>query len=705
MRLAPREKLAIINMSERRRRTLEITPAFDPFSPQERQETLRLVDEALQTRRKVVDRLRPEGQEAEIVIRRGLDGRIAPIRFLNLADTHFGSDFTDMEALSAVLEDASKDHGCVVIACGDLLEGLKASPQFLRTNLATTGLNFDMQIKVFRARLGQVIRQGRLVLVGEYQGHDEWSKDLTLSATGQMVDEKRVPIVRNGGVISVVDDQGCQLVRKKVFHNPGASRSKLDPLRPLREQSRRTPMDDKGACTVFMGGHTHDAAVSKERRYDVDSGKDRSVVLLQGGTYKGTDVKSPDPFLTIRAAGMPGPGGVYTVLYSNDGDGEGPDVYPVMGTEKSKRLCRAIGLWERAEALGVTAELIGQIWDDLDGKGDQVSDSRVLFVNIDGSVSERSQRYEPSRHHDTSGLGEIIYAAPLHEKLSVVLTETKGLPVRLAVVGNVRVGSASAMTEEVAEISHEVATTRNAFLIAMRGMVDDGVGKREDRIQVLRSAAGLLREAAASGKLIGFLLDGRTLRSDDWKKKVGGKDGFSPGDYLFTQSPIKGVPLFAHRTRLVLALEPEAEEEATVFKGVLADHLEARGSQDHPFWGLIRLDIDSGVSNDFVVGGHMPGAGFCEIGMIREETGEQAHVVFIPTGWLSSFAESRFGGGKSNRRTVPTGGQGMVLCSDRTVFGASSRSELGDLHEALTILTGLKRLRRLTEVEKSLAKQ
>ncbi|HJY98511.1 MAG TPA: hypothetical protein VJ227_02240, partial [Patescibacteria group bacterium] len=227
-----------------------------------------------------------------------------------------------------------------------------------------------------------------------------------------------------------------------------------------------------------------------------------------------------------------------------------------------------------------------------------------------------------------------------------------------------------------------------------------GVARRFDRREILRRMGADLGVLNGRNSLLGIMLS-ETLLADGWAKDVveenhfydrkkhkwkSDKDvdeGFAPGDELYYRSDVRGVPLYVNETIMRLNL---GKVDYTFF---LLDKLGHSGSEFNMVQGLVQTRRKEYVTADVTAGGHMQLTGF--------SINPPKPRVYIPTGWLSDYDSQ----GKGNKRRVATGGQAVILFSDRKlVVPVSNLNEATDTFNAFLLDRGL-----TGEEKKKLAKK
>jgi len=627
----------------------------DPLVGEGSSTNARMIDRHMRLSRRVDGMMTME--KPEVVVKILSD---EPIRVLHGSDFHYGHNASDIDAIDAFFKELDRPD-TVAILYGDLIEGITA--KYISTNVAQTALTMEQQIVAFREKyLRPRVEAGKIVaMVGMYDGHEGWaSESSTIDAVRLLVDGLRtpdgspVPLVYNGGDV-VFEYPDGKTVRVKAYHNPGGGGSMMNPLGSQRARIRETPLNHPSSPDMSVGGHYHDrSAASVELSRRGDTGREVKQVLIATGTVKGVDADHPDHFNIKRAKGLSRRTGAATIMSRNERGGV--DIRAVHGLERSRQLQESVELWDMCESLNMTDELRARILE------------RYPVATAEFLASQSRDRNGNRTDYD-----------PLYEKMEWKIRS--GLPVVVYTFGNARYGSSSLDRAKLQNTVNEVANNPHAFALALRHMVDSGVSKRPDRMEVLDRMVADLRPVADDGKLLGLMLSG-SLREDPWLRDIKREgevvsSGLITGNYLGRKLK---APIYGNEAEMNLIM-PRGPD----YSFYLLDHLAHSGSQVDPFRGLRSMETQSRLKRDFVVGGHMPNVG------VMESDG----TTYIAAGWFAECDSLS----KSNVRLPPLGGQAVILFPNRKVaFSSPTFFDAREMHEAMMLYEGLRLMKELDKV-------
>jgi len=622
-----------------------------------------------------------------------------PIRLVPLGDTHLFSRYTDLEAVRRTLQLLDEDNTFGFIT-GDFIEGVCPS---ISDHPGSVELEFGKQIVAAAEILRPYFYSHKLLCaVDGYFGHEGWAKrNSGISAVEMMsrlmpmvdlnnpMDSDRwryLPVLTQGGLLKLRLNN-ARTYTIKIFHNPNSGGSdNINRQGGLKTQFLNEDDDlflaEGDHPDMYIAGHQHHrAVVSKEIYYDRMSRKEKSVVFVQIGTAKGIERDNQDPFLVAQGKGPsigPGPniilrqarGGVngsaevtkelITYGYENTAD-----MYDIATT-----LHRVEDQLNVAERQKLTAELVGRITDRV----------KKPVVEFNLRSSGRSPKEKPGR-------------APLFDDLKWEISNLKNYPVLVFLLANERYGSSShegpPYKNTYSDVLKQVTENPFEYALVMRHSIDKGVARRFDRRDILNAMANDLGPINEQKRLLGIMMSA-TLLDDGWGKDVvqfsryydrskrkwrsdkSVDEGFRPGDELYYESAVKGTPLYVNESLLHLNL---GKIDYSFF---LLDRLGRSGSEFNLVQGLVQTRKKEHVTADVTAGGHMPLAGFSIY--------PPKPRIYLATGGFSNYDS----GGKGNDRRVATGGQAVILFSDKKlVIPASNFSEATDIFNALMIDKGL----------------
>lgn len=620
----------------------------DAFGPERRAKTLASLATYEQARSEAMRALRIEVDEVVV----GWMSR-APLRVIHLSDWHWGSDASGREHV-ARLDRELAVPGTVAMLYGDMIDGLIPDKPDTTTRVA---YDYHAQITVFRETfLRRWVEQGKVLgLVGGYNGHEGTAKKiLTIDAIRMMVEGLKQP---DGSPVQIITQGGRLVIRQKngqeyafrVYHDPGGGGSdNLNPVGAQRSRDQEWTLDDPKGHKAVVAGHQHHRLGVSEEATQMADGIRVQTLVANGSLKDTTNEDSSDPFMRGQSKGPSKLGGAATVLIMRRGE-----IVPwtVLGADKGAMIDQAARVWDRAEQLGLTDSIIAKARK-------KEGDMRVRF---DKSKSKSGLRNATGRS-----------VAPLYETL-VFAVNSHRMPMAVCVLANARYGSTSTNKEAIAQVVATAATRDGFYLLGGRHLVDTGVSRQENRMEILARMADDL--APAKDALLAFMLS-KSFREDAWKKDLGEfQPGISTGDWLFRRSSIAGIPLYSNATRL----EFRFNGRGPTYAGEGMDGLDQSGSSLDPFRGLVRAGQQTRTSLDFVTGGNARGVGVLDDG----------HTTYIAPGWFAKW-DTR---GKLNEVSLPLGGNGWIMYPDRKMlFGAPTFTELCDRHEALTLLASMEAL-------------
>lgn len=624
-----------------------------------------------------------------------------PIRLVPLGDTHLFSRYTDLEAVKQTLRLLDEENTFGFIT-GDFIEGVCPS---ISDHPGSVELEFGKQIVAAAEILRPYFYSHKLLCaVDGFFGHEGWAKRNSgisavemMSRLMPMVDLKNpmnsdlwryLPVLTQGGLLKLRLNN-AKTYTIKIFHNPNSGGSdNINRQGGLKTQFLNEDDDlflEKGDHPdMYIAGHQHHrAVVSKEIHYDRMTRKEKSVVFVQIGTAKGIERDNQDPFLVAQGKGPsigPGPN---IILRQARGSANGSAevtkeliTYGYKNTADMFDIARTLHRVEDqlnvAERQKLTSELIGKI----------IGRVKKPVTEFSFRNSGRSPKEKPGR-------------APLFDDLKWEISNLKNYPVLVFLLANARYGSSShegpPYKNTYSDVLKQVTENPFEYALVMRHSIDKGVAPRFDRRAILNAMANDLGPINEQKRLLGIMMSA-TLLDDGWGKDVvepsryydrsSGKwksvknvdKSFRPGDELYYMSAVKGTPLYVNESLLHLSL---GQIDYSFF---LLDRLGRSGSEFNLVQGLVQTRKKEHVTADVTAGGHMPLAGFSIY--------PPKPRIYLATGGFSNYDS----GGKGNDRRVATGGQAVILFSDKKlVIPASSFPEATDIFNALMIDKGLSR--------------
>lgn len=622
-----------------------------------------------------------------------------PIKLIPLGDTHLFSRFTNLDAVKSTLGMLEEENSFGFVT-GDFIEGVCSH---ISEHPGSVELAFGEQIVAAAELLRPYFYSNKLLCaVDGYFGHEGWAKMYSGISAVEMTSRlmpkvdlkeprnsdkwKYLPVLMQGGLLKLKLSNGRNYV-VKIMHDPNSGGSdNINRQGGLKTQFLNEDDDlflEKDVhADLYIAGHQHHrAVVSKEVYYDRMTRKEKSVAFVQIGTAKGIDKDNQDPFLVAQGKGPtigPGPSIIVhqikgggnkdsevTKEWVNYGYENAGDIYDV-----AKSLHRVEDQLNGIERQKLTQELLGKIIDRVE--------KPIAEFNYKGSG--RSPKEKEGR-------------APLFEDLRWEIGNLKDFPILVYLLANARYGSSShegaIYKNTFADILDQSVKNPFKYVLAMRHFIDEGVARQFDRREILHNMANDLGPTNEQKSLLGFMLSSTLLKGGwqrdvieytrhfdhekgKWKSEKDVDEGFLPGDELYYRSKIKGVPLYVNESIMYLNLGK------VNYSFFLLDRLGRSGSEFNLVQGLVQTRKKEHVTTDITTGGHMPLAGF-SVYPPRPR-------IYLANGGFSNWDS----GGKGNDKRVATGGQAVILFSDKKlVIPASSFPEAADIFNALMIDKGL----------------
>lgn len=630
-------------------------------------EATRKITRYMQMGREVSGMLRPDVPSDEVWV----TTRHGAMRILVISDVHLGDKASDPLAVKNILKEAMEPDTYVILA-GDLVQGMTEKYPNVGPNLL---LNFQEQIAAVRTTLIKpLVEKGKvLAAVSRFGSHDDWPAATSLNIPAVMMDGivdkngKAPPLIWNGGLLKIhIDDIEVELPIN-LFHTASGSGSTINPVRPLRTSfiSSKIP-EDQTTPMGAVAGHRHSQAGVSSERVKIGKKHEVQLVLLQNGTYQGTDPHHPD-FQFIKRGGVsPQPAGAAMVIRTTSENQL--RVVPTYGDERSSLLQMAYEVINRTEQQGITTELMEKI-NEADGGVD-------ITVDKDESVVA------------TRSSGTTEYVSPLYSHLELKVNHGRlNLPTMVMTLAHTYIGSSQSEEAAIANVIDAVAQTPRATLLVLNEMLDPKVPRQEDRLESLNrmiEMIGRVPEARRAGMMLDSI-----LRHDSWNKPISqGKDedpipAVVTGDHIYTHPLTRNIPLFEGGASIIFKLKESR------FRWLIADGTGNFGSRLDPYLALAQIDRESMIRNDVVTGGNsfIPGA---------LTTPNQ---VLLSPGWFAP-AINRRSGGKNSMVRVPLGGQGVIHLENGLTFAGGSLRETLDVFTAITLNEGLREIGMMEMVMK-----
>ena len=617
-----------------------------------------------------------------------------PVQVIIASDWHLGSIAGDLDAMYDMRDYILANDNVAVIFAGDELEGLTA--KYLSTNTAKTPIDFNEQIEFLREWFLKPLADSGKVLgmVSEYWGHPGWAADATTINTWRlMVGDLDIPIIKNGGELEIRFPNKTSH-RVKVWHNPPGS-SKHDEVAGLREAIQGISESTRPDSAV--SGHIHRMGVAKE----IYAGAKKQTILISAGTYKGSNPDLPrDAFGTRLGAPLSHPQGQGLIIRPSAGRRQ-EMAYPFASLAHGEKAMKAISMLDRVEAVGIKDEILEKI-------SKKVEEAPEIFYTK--ATSRLAGNHTEVRPLEKVVLGgEMIKNPYSHMEMrtpydALSYDVKTRLPIALHLIQNARIGASSEGVKDLALYMNRVAQNPHSLFVFLRNMIDKESGKSPDRMEILQRFTDLVN--GVKDQTLAVMMD-ESLRDPNWKKtiKVGTENyqdengrwknqniystPVAPASYVANQTE---VPLIHHLSLIKLSIGPSGIQlkEKPLYTGAFADRMEGYGSQSKPEWGLQRLyDLQMHEKPGYMAGGHLPSAGTMTI--FDSSNAETNYPMLVAPGWWSGSVDTV---GKGNVKPGSEAGQAVIFLpgknkNDYMAFPTANASDTEDMHDALTLLTGL----------------
>lgn len=604
-----------------------------------------------------------------------------PIRVMTIADLHMGSIATDYDAIFALRDSILADPDACVILLGDEIEGL--TQKYLDTNAARTIPDVHQQIDLVKNTfIKPLAEQGKILsMVSGYFGHNGWTQDQsTVNTWMMMADEYGIPVVRNGGLVTIKYANGKEQ-SIEIHHNP-PGKSKYDPVYGLREaiQSISEPNRPIGATAA----HTHRAGIAKEYQPSINNGKAKAQMYINTGAFKGSNVElPPDRFgvkLGFPLADKPGQG--FITYFKKSGEKEEVDSWPAIQTDQLILMQKALNMLNDTESQGTTDEYMGIIRE-------QVAAPQVKF-NERGSKKVTTPYDENPGQEKVDEVYKGLYGDMVTGQYSIASWNViSDLPVSIDFIQNIREGSHASGHNALEHYMAERFTNNPyAFIAFLRNIVDQDVALDPKRKGILDHLVSL---GVKYPQQVLAVLHDSSLRAKGWKKTVGEGDDQGPipaGSYLANGMDAK---LIRHKSTMRMAVgSSSSPSQKPVYSIMTLDKQGRHGSSNRPTFGNMRVyDRQATRKPGIVAGGHMGMSGFSS--KFDGSNPETDAPVFIAPGWWADTVDSE-GVGNAGPGAIP--GQAAILIPgkserDYMVIPTSNPEETKLFHEALILWYGL----------------
>jgi len=602
-----------------------------------------------------------------------------PIEVICLADLHVGSLAAGLNPLMDLVSYILANPNVVVVDLGDSVEGIKA--EYLDTN--RTAIDLQQQIDLIRSLVYEPLaKEGRiLAMVSDYWGHPGWAQDLTTQNPWvAMTSGLDIPLIQNGGELNIRFANG-RMVKQRIWHNPPAT-STVDPVSGLRDEALTT--SESSRADIYSSGHIHRMAVGEEEY----AGGKTKVIYISSGTLKGSNDEAARDKFGVKLGKRPSDPLVQGVIIEPKTRGKARDgkSYPFATLTQGQTAFHALNLLNRAEAVGITDELLEKIHMEVEAA------PSIFYTSAKSRLGGRMHTEERPLDKVQVGGDTIknVYSkmemrAP-YDRLSYdVRTQ---LPIALQLVANARIGSSSEGYRDLDGYLREIAQDPHSLIVFLRNMIDRGAGKLPERIAILDKFVGLVN--GVKGQTLAVMMD-ESMRQPGWKKKVGkGEEGMpvAPGSYIANATEI---PLIHHLSYMEITVGPSKSATSKPrYYGALVDKLNNSGSFSKPTFGLRQMyNKFTHEKPAFVAGGHMPSAGTMTF---YDGTNAETHnPILVAPGWWAKYVDTM---GRGNVMPGAEPGQAIIFMpgksqADFMAFPTVNADETKNMHEALMLLRGL----------------
>lgn len=648
---------------------MEVLKRFDPYSQENSKETVRIMIESLVVRQAAKAVVDPYKAEAPVII----SDEDLPFRTVHVGDIHLAHDDADPYGLINAVVESGHD---LMVTHSNLIDSI--NPKHLNTNTTRVGQDLNEQENVTKAILADKITNNELIALGENMCHEGApAKNSSHDPVRQLVGPT-TPLLYSGGQV-VFQQDGDRIGSVEVYHNGGKGRTKQSPEGSMRARSREMPVGHPDRPDALVDAHMHQLVAAQDVIHNPNTDTDIVTTLAQVGADKGSKNR-PDRFLV--GIGVPprfqpaDAGHGLSIVWNKNKQTKKLAPYPVAGYERGRIIYQAEKLWNRAVQTGADRD-------------------------IEGLIKESGKFTEPTKEINE---GELIIAekdraskvngtSPIYETLSYNLNAN--LPIRIHDISGLRVGASSFKRQEVMDLLRNIDNDQWAYFIARRRLIDKAVNNSPDREGILQDMASVLNTAKSS--LLAIMLTDELVKNG-WSKDVKinkevVSEALLPGDWLYNESVLKGVPLIATTTMLNLNIKSGLNNETLPYVLGVRDKLSYLTSFINPFHGLTQIQALWGIEADVHIGGHT------EIGGWRTWMRPWGQLEIVVPGGFSDFIEK----GPGNKVKMPLGGQGSIFFPNRKLLYSFATAADGiDKHKALWMQEGLHQLGVLDSMRKKI---
>jgi hypothetical protein len=657
---------------------MNIERRVDPYDTKNAENTKKRVLEYLEVRQEINHLLEPYKPTATVIV----DQNDFPLKIVHTGDTHLTHVDSKIDGLPNAVKQTGKKG--ILITHANLIDSV--SSKFISTNTINVGLNLDQQTDLARQILHPVDKRGQLIVIGANTCHEGWSMKTSTHDTTRDLVSLETPMLYNGGQVILEEKNGKKIKeigRVEGYHNSGKGRTKWSPEGSVRERSRETPFGDPEKPSVIIDAHMHQLTAAVDVIRDPIDRQDHITVLGEVGASKGTK-DNPDRFINglgVPPRNQPGDCGEgLVVIWKRNKLGK-VTPYPVADYDRANVVFNAEQLYEETQRTGTYKE----IYEEMMASGKFKNPEKELVIE---DCLTRKQ--------DSAANSE--GTSPLYKTVSYDIKSN--LPIRVHFIGNLLVGSSSFDRETLKSDLKNINSDPWAYYFATRRLVNQFTATSVNRKATIDDLSGLL--GLASSSALGVMLTDE-LRNSVWGNNITRKnsDGekiknekLFPGDYLYNESQVKGVPIIMPET--VAFINLRSDKKQTPYTLYLRDKLSHFTSLINPYHGLTRIEGIWGIDADLLVGGHTEAIGW----RTWMRPNRQLEVV-VPGGYADYIEK-----GVSNRVDYPSGGQGAIFFPDqKRIFSFATFEEGRDMHESLLLAEGLRKLGTLPEIRRKLQKK
>jgi hypothetical protein len=585
------------------------------------------------------------------LIRREID-HTGTVQFLFFSDWHLGHTSSNEKMIKEAVDYILANDNVFCFFTGDPLEGI--NPNYVSSVMMQTPIPLTEQVYYLRVKyLEDLVKANKvLAMVTDYAGHTGWSAgQSTLRLYHFITAGYNIPLVQNGGSVEIVFPDGKK--RIKLFHTPPPGSTAMNPTGGTLQDARR---EKSNRPNVVANGHIHKGAHSVE----VHTNGDETLAIAEGTAKDDSDAfrieKNP-------AGHYHGTGGAITTRQRTNGK---RDLVGSYGYVEANLINQGAQILDYGEKYQLTEEWKERIRSksqrpkpliSFDRKRSILEDDAVLLESGDYTAEQIVEHGHPPKPAD-------------QYRHMTYRVETPD-PFLLAFGGHTLLGGSSAETDRFKKMRYDfykaVYNNPHAALLILRGSFEANTASRSDRRAIVEKFATELQVLGDEERILGLMLGGDDFRPEAWKKGVSKDDSlaFMPGTELATKLHTR---LYNNLSTIEFRMGTQ-NQRLQNYLVLAADKLGRSGSTIHTFNGLRRLDMQTDVEADIIVGGHMPRAG---ISTNIDPYSNRAKVHSVAPGWFAKFT----GLGKGNRQDASPGGQSVIMLPPLPEVGVNHKIAL-----------------------------